>query len=646
MTKTKKDSTIKRVQIQFMLFYRHIRTIRRRYIAIGGLGVAICFSVVILWPQQVLFSYQEATCFNHPIIAPDLLKTNFGDFEAKPTSELKIGSIVVAASAVCVEPLATPIPGDYNVSLSVFGMPFIAKTVTIHVPSYPVASIKKVSQPVPTGKNFVVPLSGIDRIFSYRLAIGDENINCINDSIGVNCDIKKLNLKQNSEYLLRLDRYFKDKKVSTVFEDTIITLAAVTLLTSSIKQDELVFAKPTSMTLQFDKPINTLNPVLMKVIGDKKEKISTKTIISDKEATVTWSDDLSRQQTYELDLGDVEAIDGSSLADKEVIAFKTSGGPMVKSINIGTYKVSMGAVAIITFDQPLSEKQDIGKIITATGGAKILKREGRYVTVSFVGTPRCGDVTIRVTDELMSNYDIAGGSAWQYTTRTVCQLVGSIGTSVKGRAIASYSFGSGPKTIVYTGAIHGDEVSTRSLMLRWIEVLEANVRSIPADRTIIVIPTINPDGFAAGSRTNAHNVDLNRNFDTADWRQDITTVTNQPFPGGGGSAPLSEPESLALANFIGNRHPALVLSYHSIGGLVVSNQFGNSVALSQRYAGLSGYGNATGSSGTFDYTVSGTADDYYGEKLGVASILIELGSHTDAQFDRNQRAMWAVLREV
>jgi predicted deacylase len=197
---------------------------------------------------------------------------------------------------------------------------------------------------------------------------------------------------------------------------------------------------------------------------------------------------------------------------------------------------------------------------------------------------------------------------------------------------------------MFTGAIHGNEVSTRSLMNRWVDDLEANARSIPAGRSVIVIPQINPDGVASGTRTNGRNVDLNRNFGTSDWKTDITDVNNRPFPGGGGSGPMSEPETQAIASFVSRMRPSLVLSYHSIGGLLAANQYGRSNALASTYSQLSGYRNTTGQTGdTFEYSISGTADDYYGERLGIGSILIELGSHTNAQFNLNQKAMWAMV---
>jgi predicted deacylase len=637
---------IKVIKPKFILAFRHLKDVPKRYwyIILSGLGVG--FIIFMFWPQQLTFSYDQPTCIYQPHLAPASLGINSKEFNAESSSILKVGVVSVVAKDICFSPLTAPTPGDYRVAMALPGLPFINKIVIIHVPGHPQASAMQLKEPVSVSKKLIVALSSQDLIFTYRLTIGVKSIDCYTQPFGVGCDIEKLDLKQGSKYTLQLDRYFKGKKIASVLTTEISTLSAVTLLSSTIKEGETVYIKPKSLTMQFDKPISNMKAIFVHIIGEKREIIPVRQEVKEKDVVLTWSDDLARQQSYGVTFEHVEASDGSTLATPSSINFKTSGGPQVKSISVGTYKVSLGAVVSLMFDQPLSEQQDISKIITATGGARITGRQSQGVTISFANVPRCGDVTIKVTDDLKSNYDVSGGSTWQYTTRTICQSVFSIGTSVNGRSITAYSFGSGSKKVVYTGAIHGDEVSTRSLMLRWVDALEASPRSIPTDKTVIIIPAINPDGYAAGTRTNSHNVDLNRNFNTGDWQSDITTTSNQPFPGGGGSAPLSEPESIALANYIAAIHPTLVISYHSIGSLVIANQAGNSLLLSQRYAALSGYGNATGSSTTFEYTVSGTADDYYAEKLGVASILVELGSHTYHQFDRNQQAMWTMLRET
>jgi hypothetical protein len=107
---------------------------------------------------------------------------------------------------------------------------------------------------------------------------------------------------------------------------------------------------------------------------------------------------------------------------------------------------------------------------------------------------------------------------------------------------------------------------------------------------------------------------------------------------------MSEPETNAIAGLALRLRPVVILSYHSIGGVVAANQAGASGGLASQYSQISGYRNATGqTSETFEYSVSGTADDWYAERLGVASILVELSSHTSPQFERNQKAMWAMV---
>lgn len=617
----------------------------RRYVVLGIVLFGVAFAAALLWPRTIEFSYAGKTCFYQPTLAPGFLRSRSDVYRLEADQKLIIGGVTIAAANMCVVPTAPPKAGQEVARLSLGGS-FLSKSYYIVAPPVPEpATASATNKPLPTSRALIVPLSAEDGVFTYKIAAGGKESQCTSKKKQLSCDVPGLDLRQGTSYDLRIDRYFNGKRTSmSTASHKVATLTATAVTAVSIKEGETVYAKPRSIELLADKDIASASVRLLKADGDKQTEIPVKMMREGKKLTVTWDNDLARQATYELAADTVIGQDGSGLDGAYKVRFVTSGGPKVKSVSVGSYKVPLGATAVLTFDQPLLDTQDVASVITATGGAVVTGKKGNQAMVSFANVPRCGSVRIAVTDALKSSYEITGGSSWQYDTRTMCQTIGSIGTSVKGRSITSYSFGSGSSTILYTGSIHGNESSTRSLMLRWIDELEARPGQISSGKTIVVIPVINPDGYASGTRVNARNVDLNRNFSTSDWKSDITTVSNTPFPGGGGPSSLSEPESQALARYVARIRPSLVLSYHSIGGLVAANQAGDSGARANSYARLSGYANTTGSSDTFEYGISGTADDYYGEKLGVPSVLVELGSHSDPQFTRNREAMWAMMR--
>lgn len=149
-----------------------------------------------------------------------------------------------------------------------------------------------------------------------------------------------------------------------------------------------------------------------------------------------------------------------------------------------------------------------------------------------------------------------------------------IGQSVRGQPI--FAFKSGPRRapleVLVVGSIHGDETAGMRIARRLIQ-------APPLSRVrLFVVPTINPDGVGAGTRGNAHGVDLNRNFPYR-WR---------PLGGGeySGPRPLSEPEARGAYGFIYLQRPDVTIWFHQPFGLV-DRPDGNPFA-AQRFSQLIG----------------------------------------------------------
>ena len=123
-----------------------------------------------------------------------------------------------------------------------------------------------------------------------------------------------------------------------------------------------------------------------------------------------------------------------------------------------------------------------------------------------------------------------------------------LGRSWQGRPIEAIEVGNPAGTrVLVVGCIHGDETGG-------IAITRALEQLSPADIDLWIIPDLNPDGVAAGTRKNAHGVDLNRNFP---WRW---------LPLGGvyesGPRPLSEREARIAHNMILRLKPHLTIWFH------------------------------------------------------------------------------------
>jgi murein peptide amidase A len=128
-----------------------------------------------------------------------------------------------------------------------------------------------------------------------------------------------------------------------------------------------------------------------------------------------------------------------------------------------------------------------------------------------------------------------------------------IGHSVEGRDITAYRMGTpGGRVVLAIGIIHGDEQKGAEIT-RLVRTM-----ATPQGVDLWLVDSINPDGVAANTRTNANGVDLNRNFPVK-WGY----IPKDPAHGQySGEHPSDQPETQALEAFVTQIQPAVVLWYH------------------------------------------------------------------------------------
>lgn len=629
------------------LWHKLRAKLTKRVVVVSLVVFLFVVYAVAFFPRTVQFSYAGPTCVPQLTILPHILKNeDNAAYKLTAMDETKVFGYPVFAHTVCAEPMEVPEHGQVRASLAPFGWAIGKKNFVIKANPHSTIALEQLDKLLPVARPLKLDLSQPDTIFTYRVAANQKAADCDPSGSAVLCDLGKVGLTQGSEYALNIDRYFNAKKVETIVQRNIKTLPAAAVIGSSIANDQTVYDKPTAFTFTVDKPLKSAKATLSITSGGNSPKeVPVITETKDKTVTVQLKDQLVRSSNYTVALQQVEADDGSSLATPYVVNFKASGGPKVTGASIGGSGVSSNATITIQLDQPIHDAQDVAKFVTVTGGGAAISKSGNKVIVKLAGLPRCADFTIKIAKGLKSQHDIENLAEWQHSSRTICHTISTIGYSVQGRPINAYYFGSGATTILYTGAIHGNEQSSRYITQQWIAELEAKAREIPADRQIVVIPVVNPDGTARSARNNTHNVNLNRNFPTFNWTSDTTVSGGSVEKGAGGPSPLSEPESKALANFTLNLRPRFIVTYHSSGSLVNSNDVGISINLGQQYARLAGYSfipNAA-TNETFGFTMTGTYEDWLIEQ-GIPAILIELNTDRGYHFTQNRAAMWAMVR--
>lgn len=623
-------------------------------VALATVGVFFGSYRLFWYQKAVVFSYSQPVCFADITPFPRLFSSaTVVTYKAQLSREVRIAGYPVAARTTCIEAADAPkVAERHAAKLGIFGNSVVAKRYIVTAAKRPaVASMVALDKPLAINDSLVLPLDSQDKVFSYVLQVAAKTQPCAVWDKQLSCNVAALGLEQGKEYQLKVQQYFKAKPVAEIVSKTVKTALPVHIAKSSIPAQAVVYDKPGRITLQADQALTSVDLRLEMVAGDgKRTLVPTKTELAGADLAVVFAKPLDRNAKFELVVASAKSKDNGFLEKPYVLPFTVSGGPQVQRINIGSRSVSQYASLAVTFDQPLKPGADYSKSVTLTGSGAVVaatvSASGNVLTIRpQTAFGLCSKINVRINGEISSNYDISGNVSWSYGSRAVCHTISSIGSSVKGRPIQAYRFGSGASKVLYLGTTHGDERGTKSLLDTWINELEANPDRIPAGRSIIVIPSLNPDGYAANSRRNANNIDLNRNFPAYNWKSDVVMPGGQLQAGGGGSKPLSEPESQAIAQLIQAERPRLTLTYHSVGAVVQPNGAGDSTSLASTYAASSRYYTlAPGVNPAFEYDTTGAFEDWMYDKLSLPALLIELSSHNSSDWSRNSGAMWKMAQ--
>ena len=240
-----------------------------------------------------------------------------------------------------------------------------------------------------------------------------------------------------------------------------------------------------------------------------------------------------------------------------------------------------------------------------------------------------------------------------------------IGISVLGRPIYAIEIGKGNQSVCFCGGFHGSERLTVTSLLMFTENLckavdeKGDFFGVPAykmlfSRTCLIVPCVNPDGYeiarvgpsSAGIlkdrvikisngedfkfwNANARGIDINHNFDagfSALKKQERMRGIFSPAPRYfGGDFCESEPETVAIADYIRQNQIINLLCFHSQGEEIFNDFCGKipprSAFLTNQFCAATGYSIAK-AEGTASY---GGCKDWFIKTYNRPAFTFEIG---------------------
>lgn len=190
-----------------------------------------------------------------------------------------------------------------------------------------------------------------------------------------------------------------------------------------------------------------------------------------------------------------------------------------------------------------------------------------------------------------------------------------LGYSDRMNEIYYREFGTGEKTLLVIGGMHGDEPAATISVIKFGEYLNAYPELLTGH--VLLVPCVNPDGLMRGTRTNGRGIDLNRNFPSPTWEYEYKKDYNNP-----GRLPATEPETVIMVNAVYDYKPWMIIQMHQpFGKLYTSGDV--PVELYNNMSMLSGYDIAC----DIGYDTPGSFGSYAGSRRpGIPVLTFEIGS--------------------
>ena len=206
----------------------------------------------------------------------------------------------------------------------------------------------------------------------------------------------------------------------------------------------------------------------------------------------------------------------------------------------------------------------------------------------------------------------------------------SIGKSTRGLDMELSRYGTGPVSSLLIGGVHGDEPEGYLFAERFIQDIREGAVQVPDHLTLYICPRLNPDGCSVDRRTNARNVDLNRNLPTRDWTADFTNP--RYFPGLAAGSEVESEITVALMEAV---QPRMIMSLHSYEHAMI-NYNGDCLDLAEAMARTNGLPPKS----DIGYPTPGSLGTYAGWERNIPTITLEIlrGQLPDDAYTQHRQA--------